>query len=150
MLRPLLLIQVTPLGGKELPSSNHCNTNSSRPEMPAKQCYSKKKTPLIGLPSQGNSMDGSFFLLVFCLCLCAPSGVTEPKNSHVKVWLLFSRAIPHHLTLYSSMRLLRLDCTCSAEHQQLQCRIAAHIGYRFKVNVGNSGRGYTLTIFIQR
>ena len=36
------LYQVTPLGGKELPSPNRCNTNSSRPEMPTKQRYSTK------------------------------------------------------------------------------------------------------------
>ena len=30
----------TPLGGKELPSPNRCNTNSSRPEIPTKQRYS--------------------------------------------------------------------------------------------------------------
>ena len=45
MLRLLSLIQVTPLGGKELPSLNHCNKNSSRPEMPTKQLYSKKLPP---------------------------------------------------------------------------------------------------------
>ena len=36
------IITYTPLGGKELPSPNRYNTNSSRPEMPTKQCYSKK------------------------------------------------------------------------------------------------------------
>ena len=43
-------IQVTPLGRKELMSPNCCNTNSSRlAEMPTKQHYCKKKTPLIDL-----------------------------------------------------------------------------------------------------
>ena len=45
MLRLLSLIQVTTLGGKELPSLNRCNKNSSRPEMPTKQLYSKKLPP---------------------------------------------------------------------------------------------------------
>ena len=57
MLRLLSIIQVTPLGGKELPSPNPCNTNSSRPETPTKQRYSKK-LPSRELPGLGKPING--------------------------------------------------------------------------------------------
>ena len=56
---PISLIQVTPLGGKELLSPNRCSKNSCGPEMPTKQRYSKK-LPSRELSGLGKPINGVF------------------------------------------------------------------------------------------
>ena len=70
MLRPLSLIQVTPLGGKELLSPNRCNTDLNRPEMPTKQRYSKNCHPESCLDQVHVSLSMAFF------CYSAVVGVS--------------------------------------------------------------------------